>query len=268
MASFDLIVATVDRTHELEKLFASLERQTHRDFRVIVVDQNADDRVAALLRDRRFETVRLTSPRGLSRARNAALAEIRGDIVAFPDDDCLYADDLLGRVAHRFDASPELDTLTGRGGPSPPWNPDAAVLTLENLWNRAVSYTMFLRAELVARVGTFDEELGLGSGRPWSSGEEIDYLIRSLQTGAHIEYDPNVVVEHAANTRELQGIGARDGATIGYLLRKHGYPTSTLARMLIRPIGGAVVALARRDGEQAQFHLATLRGRVAGYRAR
>src|SRR3954449_10523543 len=49
------------------------------------------------------------------------------------------------------------------------------MLTRENLWNRAISFTIFLKREVVERVGAFDERLGL----PSSSGEEIDYLIRS-----------------------------------------------------------------------------------------
>jgi hypothetical protein len=36
--------------------------------------------------------------------------------------------------------------------------------------------------------------------------------------------------------------------------------------MFVRPLGGAAVALARRDPARARFHLSTLRGRVAGYR--
>ena len=39
------------------------------------------------------------SARGLSRARNAGLRMIAGDIVSFPDDDCWYPPDLLQRVA-------------------------------------------------------------------------------------------------------------------------------------------------------------------------
>lgn len=267
MASFDLIVATVDRTDELGRLLDSLDRQTHRGFRVLVVDQNDDDRIVPLLSDRGFQLVRLHAPRGLSRARNVALAAITADIVAFPDDDCTYPDDLLARVATAFDSQPGLDGLVGRGGPSPPWERDGAQLTQNNLWNRAVSYTMFLRAAIVARVGAFDEQLGLGSGNAWSSGEEVDYLIRALETGARIQYDPNLVVDHAPNSRELRSVGARDGAAVGYLLRKHRYPRSTLARMLVRPVGGALIALASRDSERARFHLETFRGRVAGYRA-
>ncbi len=266
MASFDLIVATVDRTDELGRLLRSFEAQTHRDFRVLVVDQNEDERVVPLLRGRSFTIERIRAPRGLSRARNAALDAVEGDVVAFPDDDCVYPPDLLERVDRRFDSPDGLDGLTGRGGSSPPWKTDAAVLTRDNLWNRVISYTLFLRANVLARVGAFDEELGLGSGRPWSSAEEIDYVIRALEGGSRIEYDPDLVVEHTPAAREQRTLAERDGASIGYLLRKHGYPAGTLARMLVRPIGGAAVALARRDAEGARFHVATLRGRVSGYR--
>ena len=127
---------------------------------------------------------------------------------------------------------------------------------------------MFLRVDLISRVGDFDEQLGLGSGFPWSSGEETDYLIRALDAGARIEYDPELLVEHAPNRRELRAIGARDGASVGYLLRKHRYPRSVLARMFARPVGGALLAIARRDSQSAHFHVATFRGRLAGYRTR
>jgi glycosyltransferase involved in cell wall biosynthesis len=271
VAFFDLIVATVERVDELDGLLASLERQTFGDFRVLVVDQNDDDRIEAVLRKHdRLELQQLRSARGLSRARNAALADVRGDVVAFPDDDCRYPDDLLERVALRL-ADQRLDGLTGRevdtdGHSSPSWRTDASKLTRANLWNRAISFTIFLRASLVARVGAFDEQLGLGAGTRWSSGEEIDYLVRAVDAGARIEYDPDIVVVHEGTTRPVAEIGARDGASVGYILRKHRYPLRTVGGMFGRPVGGAMLALARRDRTRAAFHVSTLRGRVVGYR--
>ena len=85
------------------------------------------------------------------------------------------------------------------------------------------SATTFLRRDVVERVGQFDERLGLGSPDPWASGEEVDYLIRAIDAGARIEYDPSLVVRHAVVPDDSR-IGYRDGATVGYLLRKHGYP--------------------------------------------
>ena len=276
LPSFDLVVATVDRVAELERLLASVQAQTHRAVRVLLVDQNEDDRLEPVLQEQRsFNLVRLHAQRGLSRARNAALEDISADLVAFPDDDCVFASDLLERVAREFMTAPELDGITGRavgtdGQSSPSWATDQALLTRENLWNRAISFTIFLRAPLVARVGRFDEQLGLGATAPWASGEEIDYLVRALDAGARIEYDPALVVTHPdtrVSPTTLTSLGNRDGASVGYILRKHRYPKRTVGRMLIRPIGGALVALVRRDRTEARFHLSTLRGRLLGYRS-
>jgi GT2 family glycosyltransferase len=151
-----------------------------------------------------------------------------------------------------------LDGVTGRADDSPRWKEDAATLTRDNLWNRAISFTIFLRRSIVERVGAFDERLGL----PASSGEETEYLIRALDAGARIEYDPTLLVHHARKDVGLTALGAREGASIGYILRKHRYPARTVARMFVRPAVGIVL-----EPRRAGFHLATLRGRVRGYRS-
>ena len=275
LPTFDLVVATVDRTNELGALLGSLERQTHGAFRVLVVDQNEDDRLTSVLDGRpALDVVRLRSSRGLSRARNAALPQLTADVVGFPDDDCIYPNVLLERIARRLAARPELDGITGRlvdaaGRVSTSWEQAGAVLTEDNLWNRAASGTTFLRRRVVERVGLFDERLGLGAPTDWPSGEEIDYLVRAVGTGARIEYDPELTVIHEeqlADSDAMAAIGARDGASVGYILRKHRYPPATVARMLVRPAGGALLALARGDRARARFHAATFRGRIAGYR--
>jgi len=275
LPSFDLVVATIGRVTELDRLLSSLDEQAYKDFRVLIVDQNGDDRVDGVLRRHAsLDVVLVRAERGLSRARNAALGALKADVVAFPDDDCSFPSDLLDRIARRLADHPELDGLTGRavdphGSSSPTWAADPAVLTRTNLWNRGISYTIFLRRAIVERVGPFDEQLGLGSPRQWSSGEEIDYLVRAIGSGARIEYDPALVVLHdvpSLTPMSLRAIGARDGASVGYILRKHRYPPQLVARMMLRPAGGALLATLRRDRERAGFHVSTLRGRVLGYR--
>jgi GT2 family glycosyltransferase len=271
LPSFDLVVATVGRAEELARFLDSLEAQTFRGFRAIVVDQNPDDRLEVVLARPELDVLRIRSEPGLSRARNAALGHLTGDAIAFPDDDCVYPPDLLARVAERFADDASLDGLTGRaadeaGNSSPSWKGDPARLTGLNLWNRAISFTIFLRRRVVEQVGGFDERLGLGSPEPWASGEEIDYLVRAVRAGARIEYDPSLVVVHDAAADEA-AIGYRDGASVGYLLRKHGYPARATARMLIRPVGGALVSIGRGDRGRARYYVASLRGRVRGLRS-
>jgi glycosyltransferase involved in cell wall biosynthesis len=266
--SFDLVVATVGRSDELSRFLDSVEAQEYERLRVIVVDQNDDERITEVVQGRAVELEHVRSEPGLSRARNAGLKLVRADVVAFPDDDCVYPSALLARVAVRFGAEDELGGLTGRaedanGRSSSSWKTDRALLTDDNLWNRAISFSVFLRRRVIERVGAFDERLGLGSAEPWGSGEETDYLIRAVRSGARVEYDPTLVVRHDVRTDDAQ-IGFRDGASMGYLLRKHRYPRRVVARMLVRPIGGMVVSVVGLNGARARYYVATLRGRVLG----
>lgn len=276
LPGLDLVVATVDRTGPLEALLDALDAQSHRDFRTLIVDQNDDDRVGqSLARHPLLGVVRLRSERGLSRARNVALAHVEAPLVAFSDDDCLYPAELLERVARRFAADPALDGLCGRaaaadGRASGRWPTHAILITPDTVWRTAISHTIFLRKELVQAVGRFDEALGLGAGTPWSSGEEIDYLVRALRAGARIEYDPSLVVTHPVKPlarSELVALGRRDGASVGYVLAANAYPAGAIARMLVRPALGALTSLALLDTTRARFHLATLAGRLRGLSA-
>jgi GT2 family glycosyltransferase len=277
LPTFDLIVATIGRTVELAALLDSLTKQSHPALRVVVVDQNDDERLAPVLGryEQALTVERLHSSPGLSRARNAGLAIVAADLVAFPDDDCSYPPDLLERVARRFAEQPALEGLTGRtaaadGSASARWGAGRAVVTRANVWHAGNSASTFLRASIVRRIGPFDEALGLGSRTPASSGEEVDYLVRAVSAGARVEYDPTVVVTHALpqpDATRLAALGRRDGAGVGYILGKHRYPRHTVALLLLRPLGGALVSLARRDVARAHFHVATLRGRLEGFRA-
>ena len=269
LPSFDLVVATVGRTEELAAFLRSVGAQEYPAVRVLVVDQNEDERLAPILADLPVDVVPVSAPRGLSRARNAALPLLKADVVAFPDDDCAYPPGLLHRVAERLAGDASLDGVTGRavagdGSSSASWRPDTAPLRRDDLWNRAISFTIFLRRSVVESVGAFDEQLGLGSGTPWHSGEEIDCLVRAIDSGAHIEYDPSLIVRHVVR-EDTPAIGLRDGASVGYVLRKHGYGPRLVGRMLVRPVGGALASLIRIDGDGFRYQLATLRGRIRGY---
>ena len=280
---FDLVVATVERTEDLAALLDSLAAQTHTAFRVVVADQNTDERVADVLAAHPdLDILHLRAARGLSRARNVALAELRteldafrAELVAFPDDDCRYAPHLLEWVARRFADDPTLDGLSGRpaaedGATVGRWPDRATTVTPETVWHTANSHTIFLRRDLVDRIGAFDEALGLGAETLWSSGEEMDYIVRALRLGARIEYDPSLVITHPVKPvtqDELVSLGRRDGASIGYVLARNDYPARSVARMLVRPAIGAALSFVLLDPTRARFHAATLDGRLRGLNA-
>ena len=275
-----LLLATVARTGEVQRFLESLTPLPGGGgVEIIVIDQNGDDRLTALLDRFRddFEIRHIRSPRGLSRARNAGLALARGEIIAFPDDDCWFREGLLAEVCATFDRHPDWDGMTGRsvtgegyvsGGR---FDRHPGRVTLASVWTRGISYTIFLRRKVIEAVGPFDETLGLGAGTPFGSGEESDYLIRAIQAGQQIYYRPDLVVCHPDVTPRYDGSAFRRarsyGTGMGRVLRKHCYGLRPLARAIIRPAGGALVSLLTLRPNKARYHLNMVLGRIAGLMA-
>ena len=95
---FSLVLATVDRSDELERFMFHLNQQICRDFELIVVDQNQDNRVELILAPYfdKFPILHIKSNElGASKGRNMGFKYVSGEIIGFPDDDCWYASDLL-----------------------------------------------------------------------------------------------------------------------------------------------------------------------------
>jgi glycosyltransferase involved in cell wall biosynthesis len=153
---FSLILATAGRVKEPEIFLASLQRQTHRQFEVLLVDQNPDARLVPLAQRYwlQFPLVHLGSRRGLSRARNVGLPYASGEVVAFPDDDCWYQPDLLERVNDVLESNPQFDGLAGRcltanGNPRGRWARRPAIIGKYNIFGRCISFAFFLRRRVV-----------------------------------------------------------------------------------------------------------------------
>lgn len=275
---FSLILGTVERTEDLKLSLAALDAQTHKDFELIVVDQNPDERLAPILApyEDRFPLLHLRkSEKGLSRAKNAGLehASRESEIIGFPDDNCEYPPDLLEKVAGFFADHPEISGLCGRSvdengrDSNLLFDTESGLVDGFNVWRRAMAYNIFLRAESVRGV-RFDEELGPGAGTEWWAADEVDFLLRVMDRGASVYYDPGFVAVHP---QPISGYdrGARRrayhyGCGMGRVLKKHRYPLTFRARMLAHPLKDAVLSLAGGNPPEARYLWSTFAGRVKG----
>jgi FkbM family methyltransferase len=275
--SVDLVVATVGRRLELERFLESVASQSYRNVRVIVVDQNDDDRLDPVLERLRgrLSILRLRSARGLSRARNVGLAQVAGDVVAFPDDDCWYPEDLLGNVVQMLEAHPEwsglsVRALDARGRPSSmQWDRSAGPIGRYSIWRRAISFGIFLRSSAVEAVDGFAEDLGQGAGTPWGSGEESDFLLRILDAGFRIQYEPSLHVCHESPAPKLTEADRRKGYEYGlgqgHVLRLHGYPVWFAGYRVAQLLAGSALFVLKTRLGLAQFYFAMASGRAKGW---
>ncbi|MBA2512759.1 MAG: glycosyltransferase family 2 protein [Solirubrobacterales bacterium] len=273
---FSLIMATVGRTQEIERYLASLNAQTYRDFELIIVDQNPDDRVEDLLKHQRssYPILHLCSEPGVSRARNIGIEHATGEVIGFPDDDCWYPLDFLERIARYLCKYPEMDGISGRvtdeaGSFDARFDRTSGLLEPSKVWLRTAAVATFVRREAAGKIGGFDEKLGPGSGMIWGGGEDIEYALRAISNGLNIYYDPALVVFHphalAAGYGEMSGRAYSYGAGIGRVWRKHDYPIRLVAYSLLRPVGGAVLALLSARQDKARYHWSGFRGRFKGW---
>jgi len=273
--AFSLIVPTVDRAAELERLLTSLQGQTLRDFEVLIVDQNADDRVAAVVErcGGGLSVVHLRCQRGTSRARNLGIRRATGTVLAFPDDDCWYPPDVLQEVWAELSAHPQWDGLAIRA------RNDRGKLTGNNLdhvrgrvthlnsLRRGNANCLFLRRQVLTRVEGFDETLGPAAR--WPASEDIDLLYRVAHAGFHIRFLSDLYVGHDEMIRGF-GVEARNkvhrySTGFGRVLRKNRFPIVFLALMIaaeLREIGRATLT-GRRD--YFLFHWASLAGLCRGW---
>jgi glycosyltransferase involved in cell wall biosynthesis len=269
-----LIVATVNRVDELDCLLASLEQQTICEFEVIVIDQNSDDRLAPLFRDHSRLAIRhLRSMRGLSRARNVGLRAASGALIAIPDDDCWYPPDLLASVARWFDSHREFGLLgtsvrTAGGqlaGPNSPNEPQPC--TKDNVWRCGVSTALFMRRVVSDMVGDFNEDIGAGAASIYQSGEETDYILRALELGFQMWFEPSLTVHHPPldSIARLKKTSYPFALGTGWVLRRHGYHLHQVGSQLVRSFGGAAVSLGRGELDKAWVYALRGAGQLAGY---
>lgn len=267
-----LVVATLGRVDEIGALFDSMALQDAA-FEVILVDQNPDARLDALVAEwaPRLPLRHLRAPRPhANAARNLGLRHARGDLVAFPDDDCLLPPGVLARVRQAFDADPALAVLTGpaaapEGGlGSGRWNEAAGPITLANVWTSVIEFNLWLRRDTALRLGGFDE--AMGPGARFGSAEGNDLVCRALHAGMAAHYDPALRVIHPDKrlTPEAVARAQRYGLGLGFALRRHPAPTSVRAAFLYRALGGALVSLARGRLLHARYYWASLLGRAEG----
>jgi O-antigen biosynthesis protein len=219
--SVTVAVCTRNRTDDLALCLAALRKVDYPNLDVVVVDNApATDATAALVRDL-FPSVRyVCEPRpGLDWARNRAILECRGDILAFTDDDVIVDSGWVTALADVFAASPDVMAVTGLVVPYE-LETDAQQIFEDyggfgrgctRRWYRApgngpvalvhggsgkfgTGANMAFRRQVFEAIGGFDPALDVGT--PANGGGDLDMFFRVLKGGHTLVYEPAAVVRH------------------------------------------------------------------------
>jgi glycosyltransferase involved in cell wall biosynthesis len=165
----------------LPGLMASLERQTFRDFEIVIVDDGSDDEateceLAAI--DGRARVIRQDN-RGPSAARNTGIAHARADIVAILDCDDTIEPAYLAETVPLLQAAPPdvamvFTHMRTAGGQATVGR--RYFNRFDLLFTNTVSVGLVLRKQCWRAVGGYDESMREGY-------EDWDFTLRLAEAG-------------------------------------------------------------------------------------
>ncbi len=223
--SLTVAICTKDRTENLARCLKSLLKLQKPNsegsprFEILVVDNAPSDEQTKALVTSLQNVYYVQEPKpGLDFARNRALKEARGELLAFLDDDVVvdrnWLDGLMEARTENLDAAAftglvlpyelvtEAQILFEQGGgfrrgfdkirygqilPGNPLHPCGAGIF-------GAGCNMAFRREILLKLGGFDE--ALDTGAPLPGGGDLDIFYRVIRAGYPLVYEPQYLVFH------------------------------------------------------------------------
>ncbi|NTW01045.1 MAG: glycosyltransferase [Oscillochloris sp.] len=222
--SVTVTVCTRNRPTDLVRCIESLCALDYPGtLEILVIDNAPPNNQAEMLIRTQFPQARyIHEPRpGLDWARNRAIMEARGDIIAYTDDDVIV-DRLWARaIARTFTENPGVMAITGLVEPLE--LETAAQIAFEQYGGFGRGYTqrwyginraggehaaaehtatgkygtganMAYRREVFTRIGGFDPALDVGTVT--NGGGDLEMFYRVIKAGFPLVYEPRAIVRH------------------------------------------------------------------------
>lgn len=276
---FSLIMATLGRFDEIKIFLDSIDLQDYTDFELIIVDQNDDNILEDIILPYKkkfyINHIRIKE-KGLSLARNIGIKYAKGDIIAFPDDDCIYSLGILNFVNKFFMENKNVDFLTFRlrdketgEDANLRWYNRNVEITSKNIFRTVISPSVFIRVKSIDDV-FFDENLGVG--RIYGSGEESDMILELLYRGYRGMFLNNFIIYHPNKKDSINKIYSY-GLGYGATLKKHVKLRKgndlifdyLIRDSIIKPIFGMIINIAKFNNEGFVLYKERMRSRIKGY---
>ncbi len=213
-------VCTRDRPEDMRRCLDAICQLDYPQLDILVVDNAPKTEATKALVEANYPQVRyVREPRpGLDWARNRAILEAKGEIIAYTDDDVVVDSGWVKGFAQVFAENPEVMAVTGLVVPYE-LETEAQVLFeeyggfgrgFERKWYRKTNNelpwrwfgagefgtgaNMAYRRSIFAAIGAFD--LALDVGTITNGGGDLEMFVRVLEAGHTLVYEPKAMIRH------------------------------------------------------------------------
>lgn len=235
-----LIICTYNRDKYIYTTLEKIASNTYSNagYEIVLVNNNSTDNTETECKHfaERHPQVCfryfVETKQGLSHARNRGIAEAKGDILVFLDDDSFIKPSYLQNLANNATTHPDMMAFGGKidplfeSGDVPKW-----LCKWTYSWVSAIDMgketTMFkgnafpiganmgFRKSCLDTIGMFNTELGR-TKKNLMGGEEKDIFNRAKAYGMNIYYFPNIEIQHVIPpTRTTKDYIIRLGEGVG-----------------------------------------------------
>ncbi len=168
-----VIVVTYNRAHFLKDALDSIQRQTFRDYEIILVDDGSTDNTKEIVKQ--YEGIRYIYQEhgGISKARNTAIRAARGKWIATLDSDDLWKEEKLQKQVDYLRANPEcriVYTKFSNFTDIPEYELNERQKGLLQTVEKWYLPSALIDARLFDEIGLYDET------KEW--GEDTDWIFR------------------------------------------------------------------------------------------
>ena len=206
---FSVIVPAYNAETTLSTLLDSLFNQTHKDFEIIVIDDDSKDETHKIAQSYHCTLIKLSDNHGPAYCRNLGAQNARGDILVFIDSDCRADHMWLEKIGKHFSQN-DAEAIMGKltllpssflgNSISALGFPAGGAIGFHRIWkvdkegytDSLSSCNCAIKKDIFWDVGGFDESF------PYPGGEDslLAYSIR--ESKYRIKYCPDVLVYHQA----------------------------------------------------------------------
>lgn len=208
-----IIICTRNRADSLRRTVESLLHSKNLEspeWEMLVIESSTDHtaRVCTEFQQMFPQHFRFLTERQLGKcnALNTAIQVAKGDVLAFTDDDVLFAPDFIEGIRSVF-SSDEVDAAQGRvlldcEGGWPEWLDERYAMMADfrdygdeliDLDGTLCGTNMVVRADVFKKTGGFAPELGPGGIGVY---EDTEISLRMRRAGCKLVYAPQILVRH------------------------------------------------------------------------
>lgn len=203
-----VLIPVFNGAHTIEQALAGVYSSRFTDFEIVVVNDGSTDNSLEVLNglSRKYphRLIDLGENMGVSKARNAAAAAARGEIILFIDADCIVQPDTIGACVNELHKGDSI--CVGGAYTREPWD-DHFFSAFQSLYIHYVetkteypdyvaTHCMAIRRQTFEDFGGFITESFIGHD---ASVEDVEFSHRLIEAGYQLSRPKTIMVQHIFN---------------------------------------------------------------------